>query len=208
MEKVMEFATARERDDHLIGVLENIRKTSVKALAMDQRVIDEMVYGCVVHAIEKNDLDGLGIDIDLMLEKVAELKDRFVYDDWDSNYLMEFIYGSLVSDHGNSRVFSLFKQSRFACVRIYFTCVNTVIASMFDEVNLDNFKKTDQMIIQRMQQATANIFVNDPNIWGDDPYYEDNLYELYRSAGRSIEHINDLFNNYIGYFEEDEETDE
>lgn len=108
MEKVMEFATDRERDDHLIGVLENIRKTSVKALAMDQRVIDEMVYHCVVNAIEKNDLDGLGIDIDLLLEKVAELKDRFVYDDWDSNYLMEFIYGSLVSDRGNSRVFSLF----------------------------------------------------------------------------------------------------
>lgn len=93
-------------------------------------------------------------------------------------------------------------------MRIYFRCVNTVIDSMFDGVNLDNFKKTDQMIIKRMQQATANIFVNDPNIWGDDPYYEDNLDELYSSAGRSIEHINDLFNNYIGYFEEDDETDE
>ena len=207
MERVERFSSTRERDDHLIEVLKEVKHIYTGSLKLKPRVVDQMVVSLIVNTIKKSDLSDIGVDIDLLLSEVERYRNTFVYDDWEQNSLIDHIYESLVVSYGNLKVFSLFKISQFNKVRLFFKIVGMVIDSEFDRINLDEFKKTDQMIIQRMRNAIQNTFVNDPNILGDNPYYERHLDALYNSREATIRYLDELFDAYINYFEEDDDED-
>lgn len=203
MEAVKEFKTNRERDDHLIGVLKDVKYLYQGAMKLDARMIDEMVLALVLNTIESSGEE----DLQVLVEDARRYQDAFVWDDWYSESLLDHVYESFKARFGNTSYVRLFKYTQFSRIQTFFKIVYNVIENDFSKVNLDNFKKSDQYIIMKLQNAVASTLVNDVNMNGDNPYYERNLSDLYSSKKVTLSILDDLFDNYIGYFEEDEEEE-
>ncbi|WPS85628.1 hypothetical protein SMD22_00785 (plasmid) [Brevibacillus halotolerans] len=82
--------------------------------------------------------------------------------------------------------------------------MDTTIERLFSKIDRTYMDRVDQNIIEKLQRIVHNTLVDNPNFKGAIPYYKKNYSEYDRAKKLWLELLDNEFEGFIRYFEDEE----
>jgi hypothetical protein len=181
-----------EKDQKIVEVLEKTMKLYRLAIEMDyeeqQRLI--LKYLRIVGSIHK-ELVCVKEACDMVLEKYPKGMPH------DSTLIQEAM--KLVKQPYRQ----IFPQTSFDEEMIIYKIYDLEIKELFDSIPINELEREEQVILKNLWRSVHNTLVENPNFKGENPYYKRNYHEMERAKKLWLELLDNDFNAFIEYFQEE-----